>query len=552
MSAMQLSYACGNRSDSVSDCTIGQALQQAAAAWGGRVALVDGTMPGCAGGRWTFDALLRDAEHVARFLLARFRPGEHIAVWAPNRPEWVLLEFGAALAGLTLVTVNPAYRAEELAYVLNQSDAVGLFTVSEYRERNLLAVVDSIRPALPALRANLLLGVWGDSASSTESSSELPAVRPEDIAQIQYTSGTTGMAKGALLTHRGMVNNARFYARCIGATEEDVWLNPMPMFHTAGCGLATLGALQTGGVQVLPAGFDAGLMLRLLETDRASITPCVPTMLLGMLDHPEFSQRNLSSWRLITLGGAPVSPELVRRARRQVGAQVAIGFGQTESSPYITHTSPGDPVEEWITTVGRPLPQCEVKIVDPIHRDTLPIGQIGEICARGYAVMKGYYKNPEATAATLDGEGWLFTGDLGSLDARGYCRIEGRLKDMIIRGGENIYPREIEQLLSDHPAVADAAVVGIPDDVWGEIPVAFIRLSGDVQPTEEELRGFCRQHLAAYKTPRHWRFVAQFPLTASGKIQKFVLRDQFVNSTPHALNRAERTIVGSGEEQGDT
>ena len=535
MSAIQFSYACGSRSDSVNDCTVGQALRQAAAAWAERVALVDGAAPGGTGRRWTFGALLRDAEHVAQFLLARFRPGEHVAVWAPNSPEWVLLEFGAALAGLTLVTVNPAYQAKELAYVLNQSDAVGLLTVREHRGRDLLAVVDAVRPALPALRLILLLGEWGDRTASTDDPATLPTVQPDDIAQIQYTSGTTGFSKGVLLTHRGMANNARFFARCIGATEDDVWVNPMPMFHTAGCGLATLGALQTGGVQVLPAGFDAGLMLRLFETERGSITLCVPTMLLGMLDHPEFSQCNLSSWRLITLGGAPVPPELARRARRQVGAQVAIGFGQTEASPYITHTAPEDPVEEWITTVGRPLPQCEVKIADPIHGHTLPIEQIGEICTRGYGVMKGYYNNPEATAAALDREGWLHTGDLGSLDACGYCRIEGRLKDMIIRGGENIYPREIEQVLFEHPAVADAAVVGIPDEVWGEIPVAFIRLSGDLQPTEEELFGFCRDHLAPFKTPRHWRFVAQFPLTASGKVQKFVLRDQFINSAPHAL-----------------
>jgi len=528
-----MSYACGKRSDRVGDSTVGEALQQAAATWGGRVALVDGTTPSGPGRRWTFDSLLRDAEDVAHFLLARFRPGEHVAVWAPNSPEWVLLEFGAALAGLTLVTVNPAYQAQELAYVLSQSDAVGLFTVREYRQRNLPAVVDEVRSTLPAMRALFLLGEWGGDSVAAHDSGGLPEVRPDDIVQIQYTSGTTGFPKGALLTHRGIANNARFYARCIEATEEDIWVNPMPMFHTAGCGLATLGALQTGGVQVLPPGFDAGLMLRLLEAERGSITLSVPTMLLGMLDHPEFSRRDLSSWRLITLGGAPVPSDLVRRACRQVGAQVAIGFGQTESSPYITHTSPGDPVEEWITTVGRPLPQCEVKIVDPTDSRTLPIGQIGEICTRGYAVMKGYYKNPEATAAALDRDGWLHTGDVGSLDARGYCRIEGRLKDMIIRGGENIYPREIEQLLFEHPAVADAAVVGIPDEVWGEIPVAFVRLSGSVQPTEEELAGFCRRHLASYKTPRHWRFVTQFPLTASGKVQKFVLRDQFIKHAPH-------------------
>ena len=319
MSMISMSCISGSRSDSVSDCTVGEALRQAAATWGGRVALVDGATPSGVGRRWTFDALLRDAEHVARFLLARFRPGEHVAVWAPNSPEWVLLELGAALAGLTLATINPAYQAKELAYVLDRSDAVGLFTVREYRGRDLLAVVDAVRPALPALGAILLLGDWENSATSTGNSGGLPTVQPDKVAQIQYTSGTTGFPKGALLTHRGIANNARFYARCIGATEDDVWVNPMPLFHTAGCGLVTLGALQTGGAQVLPVGFDADLMLRLIEAERGSITLSVPTMLLAMLDHPEFNRCDLSSWRLITLGGAPVAAELVRRASRQVG-----------------------------------------------------------------------------------------------------------------------------------------------------------------------------------------------------------------------------------------
>jgi fatty-acyl-CoA synthase len=360
------------------------------------------------------------------------------------------------------------------------------------------------------------------------SSVSLPAVKPDDVAQIQYTSGTTGFPKGTLLTHRGLTNNGRFYARAIGAGPGDVWINPMPMFHTAGCGLVTLGALQTGGVHVMPPAFDPNLMLQLIRSERGSITLSVPTMLISMLQQLQLNQVDLPSWRLATLGGAPIPPELVRKVQRLTPARVAIGYGQTEASPYITHTLPEDDENEWLGTVGKPLPQCEIKIVNPESGQTVPLGHVGEICTRGYATMKGYFNDEEATRLALDADGWLHTGDLGSIDIKGYCRVQGRLKDMIIRGGENIYPREIEELLLSHPAIVDAAVIGVPDTTWGEIPVAFIRLGDGTRPSDDELRAFCRRHLAPYKTPRHWRFVAQFPQTASGKIQKFALRDQFL------------------------
>jgi fatty-acyl-CoA synthase len=303
------------------------------------------------------------------------------------------------------------------------------------------------------------------------------------------------------------------------------------MFHTAGCGLVTLGALQTGGTHVLPPGFDPGLMLELIEAERGTITLSVPTMLIAMLERAESAGHDLSSWRLATLGGAPVPVELVRRAERMLGLKLGIGFGQTEASPYVTHTYPDDPHPEWTSTVGPPLPQTEVKIVAPGGADPLPIGMVGELCVRGYLLMTGYFDNAEGTAAALDADGWLHTGDLASMDERGYCRIRGRLKDMIIRGGENIYPREIEELLFAHPAVADAAVVGIPDEKWGEVVAAFIRPRAGVRPTEEELFAYCRAHLAPYKTPRHWRFLDAFPQTPSGKVQKFVLRERFLRET---------------------
>jgi fatty-acyl-CoA synthase len=530
---LALSYWPADTSEPVLERTVGDALRDAAARWGDRTALVDGVPAPTYRRRWTYAALLHDAEAVARALLGRFRPGDHVAVWAANSPEWVLLEFGAALAGLTLVTVNPAYLDKELSYVVRQSRAVGLFVMPMYRERSLLDLVAHVRRELPLLRDVIGLGDWAAFIESGSSAQALPRVAPQDIAQIQYTSGTTGFPKGAQLPHRGLANNGRFYGRRIGAGVGDVWVNPMPMFHTAGCGLATLGALQTGGTHVLPPGFDPGLMLELIEAERGTITLSVPTMLIGMLERAESAGRDLSSWRLTTLGGAPVPIELVRRAERTLGVKVAIGFGQTEASPYITHTYPDDPHPNWASTVGRPLPQTEVKIVGSAAGEPLPTGTVGELCVRGYLLMNGYFDNPEGTAAALDADGWLHTGDLATMDELGYCRIQGRLKDMIIRGGENVYPREIEELLFAHPGVAEVAVVGIPDEKWGEVVAAFLRPKPGARPTEDELFAYCRTHLAPYKTPRHWRFVDAFPQTPSGKVQKFVLRERFLReSTP--------------------
>ena len=522
------SYWPADSTEPVLEMTVGDALRRAAADWPDGVALVEGVADAAERRRWTFGALLADAERVARALLVRFTPGEHVAVWAPNSPEWLLLEFGAALAGLTLVTVNPAYLSAELAYVLRQSRAVGLFLAPDYRGRSLLAVAAQVRPDLPLLREVIALAEWPGFVASGDSARALPPVGPDDVAQIQYTSGTTGFPKGALLHHRGLVNNARLFARCLGARPGDVWLNPMPLFHTAGCVMLTLGPLLTGGGQVLAPGFDPALVLALAEAERATITGGVPTMLIALLEHPDLPRRDLSALRGLIAGGAPVPADLVRRAEAAFGAPLSTVFAQTEASPVITQTRPDDPAEARATTVGRPLPQTEVKIVDPATGATVPVGTVGEICARGYLVMRGYFDNPEGSAGAIDAEGWLHTGDLAAMDARGYCRIEGRLKDMIIRGGENIYPREIEAVLSTHPAVGDAAVVGVPDERWGEAVAAFVRPAPGQAPTADELFAHCRAHLAPYKTPRHWRFVEQFPQTPSGKIQKFILRERFV------------------------
>jgi fatty-acyl-CoA synthase len=526
------SHWLADTSRPVLERTVGDALRAAARSYPGRIALVEGIAARHARRSWTYANLLNAAERLAHGLLRRLQPGEHIAVWGNNSPEWLLLELGAALAGLVLVTVNPAFQAAELAYVLRQSKAAACFAPRIYRERDMLAAIEAVRHELPQLREIVPFDALPFAADEENLPARLPEVAPDAIAQIQYTSGTTGFPKGAMLRHRGLVNNARFYAEASGAREGDVWINPLPLFHTAGCGLVTLGALQTGGTHVLLPGFDAALMLDLIETERGSLTLSVPTMAVALLEQPGLATRNLSAWRLAALGGAPVPEELARRIEQLTPARVTIGFGLTEHCPYITHTRPDEPFETRAMTVGRPLPNTEVKIVDPLSGATVPLDTVGEIYARSYAVMHGYFDNADASAHTLDAEGWLRTGDLGSLDAHGYLRVRGRLKDMIIRGGENIYPREIEDVLVTHPGVADAAVIGVPDAHWGEVVVAYIRPAAGARPNEAALFAHCRAHLAPYKTPRHWRFVEYFPQTPSGKIQKYVLREQFASEDP--------------------
>ena len=347
--------------------------------------------------------------------------------------------------------------------------------------------------------------------------------QPGDAAQIQYTSGTTGSPKGALLHHRGLTNNARFFAHLSGLGSGDVYGHAMPFFHTAGCVLATLGSIQAQATHAFLPAFEPGRMLELLERERATLMLGVPTMLIAMLEHPEFGKRDLSSVRTAASGGASVPPEVVRSIESRLGASFCIVYGQTEASPLITQTRPDDTPEDKACTVGQPFPQTEVKIADPTTAEPVPVGAVGELCARGYLVMNEYFDKPEATASAIDADGWLHTGDLGTMDERGYCRITGRLKDMVIRGGENMFPAEIEAVLIEHPAVIEAAVIGVPDHRMGEELAAFVRVSGE-PPDVEQLRAHVRGRLAAPKAPRYWVFLEEFPLTGSGKIQKFVLR----------------------------
>src|SRR6266700_3203162 len=500
------------------ETTVGGVLRAAVWRAPDRVALIEESR-----WEWTYGELLDEAERVARGLLTRFAPGEPVAVWAGNGADWVLLEFAAGLAGLTLVTVNPAYQAEELAHVLGHSGARGVFL----RGGAQAGILAGVRDRLPLLRVVLTLGEWPGLRPAGDGGT-LPEVDPADPAQILYTSGTTGRPKAAVLTHRGLTNNARLAAEAIGLRAGDVLVNPMPYFHVAGCGLITLGLVQTLGTQVVLPRFDPGWMLELIERYRGTVIGGVPTMLTALLAAAARAPRDLSSLRIALSGGATVPPELVRQVEAEFGVPFTLTFAQTESSCSITVTRVSDTEADRAETLGRPLPQTEVKIADVATEATVPCGTVGEICTRGYLVMDGYLGDPEATAAAIDADGWLHTGDLGSMDERGYCRIAGRIKEMIIRGGENIYPREIEAVLTSHPGVAEAAVVGVPDRFWGEVVGAVIRPAFDV--AEAELADYCRGRLAACKTPVRWLFTDGFPLTSTGKIRKDVLSAQLAEA----------------------
>jgi acyl-CoA synthetase (AMP-forming)/AMP-acid ligase II len=489
--------------------------------------------------RWSYAELLEASERAARALLGRFAPGDRVAVWASNIPQWVVLELAAGLAGITIVTVNPALRPQELAYVLGQSQAGGIFLVPAYRGSAMAEMVQQVRGDLPALREVVSFADWEAFCASASAHRPLPEVSSHAPAQIQYTSGTTGFPKGAVLHHRGIVNNARLYTARLGLGPGSVQLSAMPLFHTAGCVMSVLGAVVTRGTLILPPYYDPGLMLELIAAERPAAILGVPTMLIGMLDHPGFRPGQHAIGTAVATGGAVVPPALVGRAEAAFGAPVSIVFAQTEASPVITQTSPQDTFEDRARTLGRPLPQTEVKIADPASGQTVAPGVTGELCTRGYHVMTGYFRDPEKTAAAIDTDGWLHTGDLAAMDERGYCTIAGRLTDMIIRGGENIYPREIEQVLFGHPAVADVAVVGVPDATWGEQVAAFIRPVPGQKPDPDELFAYCREHLAPHKTPRYWTVVEQFPLTPSGKVQKFMLRERFLAQGPDVAIRAE-------------
>jgi len=500
----------------------------------------------------------REVDRVSRALLALgLEQGEHLALWATNWPQWVLLQFATARIGVVLVTINPAYRSHELAYVLKQSDSAALFLIDKFRSSDYYAMVAEALPELvegerghvrsaeyPRLRNVISLtdspaqgmAGWSEFLALAEAvTPETLAARerqlgPQDPINIQYTSGTTGFPKGATLTHRNILLNAYYIGDCQRITSGDRIAISVPFYHCFGCVLGTLCCGIYGSAMIVPFEyFKPEESLAAIEKERATSVYGVPTMFIAMLDCPSRPERDLSSLRTGIMAGSPCPLEIMQRVVGELGArEITIAYGLTEASPVITQTRTEDPLDLRVKTVGRPLPGFEVKLVDPVTGDTLGDDQQGELCARGHGVMLGYYNMPEATARAIDSEGWLHSGDLASRLPNGYYRITGRIKDMVCRGGENIYPREIEEFFYTHPAVQDVAVVGVPDPKYIEELTAWIRLKPGMHLTEDDMRNFCKGHLAHYKVPRYIRFVAEFPQTVTGKIQKFKIREQMI------------------------
>jgi acyl-CoA synthetase (AMP-forming)/AMP-acid ligase II len=517
------------------ETTTGDVLRAAAAAEPERLALVEVGPPDdtlidgvVAGDRtWTYATLLAEAEQAAQWLLSEFTPGERIAVWAPNLPEWVVLQYATGLAGMVLVPVNPALRAAELAYALGQSGAAGLVYLDEFRGTDMAATVREVLPGLPGVRVTLPIREWDRTVRGFEGPVQpLPDVRPGDPAQVQYTSGTTGFPKGAVLHHRGLVANAYLVHRRAEFPMHGTWLTALPLFHTAGCGMSVLGTAASQGTLVLGRFFEPTMLLAAAERWTADFIGGVPAMMGALLQHPDLDSFDLSALKVVASGGDTVPAPMVRAAEERMGARFSTVYGQTELSPIVTQTSPSDSPEEKAETAGRPLDHVEVKVVDPATNRTVACHETGEICARGYQVMAGYLDMPDATAETIDPEGWVHTGDLGTMDERGFVRVTGRIKDMIIRGGENIYPREIEAALAEHPRVLGALVVGLPSPEWGEIVAAVVKVA-DVgeAPTATDLHDHVRARLAPHKTPKQWYLAEEFPANAMGKLQKFRVKD---------------------------
>ena len=533
--------------------TIGQLLDEQSKKYPQREALVyaDRDL------RMTYEELNRQSRLVARGLMALgIEKGEHIAVWTTNVPEWVQLQFGTGKMGAPIVTVNTNYRASELEYLLKQSDATTIFLIENYRDHSFMNTLQELCPELehcepgnlqskrlPLLKNVILIGEtkypgvlnWSDVLSAAEQVTEeqldqrQQALHYNDVINIQYTSGTTGFPKGVMLSHYNLVNNAINIAECMRLTSEDRLCIPVPFFHCFGCVIGTLAITTCGGTMVPVQEFSPAEVLRTVEKEKCTALHGVPTMFISELNLPNFSSFNLSTLRTGVMAGSNCPIEVMKAVIDKMGMKdITICYGQTEASPVITQTRSDDPLSLKVETVGRALPNLEVKIVIPGTNEEAAPNEQGELCTRGYHVMKGYYNNPEETLLAINEDNWLHTGDLATMDEAGYIRVTGRLKDMIIRGGENLYPREIEEFLYTHPKISDVQVAGVPDPIYGEEAAAWIILREGEQATEEEIRDYCRDKISRHKIPRHIFFIDNYPMTASGKVQKYRLREDFV------------------------
>lgn len=523
---MPLEQSMRPRDDSVAlvDHTVGSLLTERAAERGDVVALI-GTNAAGEPTRLTYAELLGAAEHVARALLRRVRPGEFVALWAPNVVEWPVVQYGAALAGVTLVALNPAFRAHDLAYALDHSGARLLIHAERNRDDDMAELVRQVRRDRAQLREVISLAEWDEFLAEGDPGTALLDAHPDDPVMLQYTSGTTGAPKGVLLRHRSLVNVAKLSMEAAEVDPGSVCVNPLPMFHTAACVVGTLGPLWLGGCEVLVRQFTPAPVLDLIAREKASVLFSVPTVLGALLETAR-QTGDVPRLRTVMVGAANAPRALIEAADQVFGARVHNLFGQTELAPVLSMTRRTDSHDDVVHTVGRPLPQVDCKIIDPASGDTQPLGMPGEICARGYQQLIEYLNDERETARTVDADGWAHTGDLGTMDARGVITLTGRLKDLVIRGGENIAPAEIESCLADHDEVLEVAVVGIPDEKWGESVGVAVRLRRPpADGVRAALEAHCRQRLMSFKVPQHWFHAEELPVTPTGKVQRFKLLD---------------------------
>ena len=553
MAAPSFSYVQGASETPLLGETIGQFFDSACEQWSSRPALVVRHQ----NVRMSYGELRHAVDKLATGLLTLgLEPGDRVGIWSPNNSEWVLTQFATAKAGLILVNINPAYRTAELEYALNKVGCKALILAERFKTSDYVGMLRELAPELshaaagrleaprlPALRSVIVLGdAWhpgafrfgdvlarGGAAEAQRLFDLAPHLQFDDPINIQFTSGTTGFPKGATLSHHNILNNGFFIGEAMRLTPEDRLCIPVPLYHCFGMVLGNLAALTHGACMVFPGeGFDPLTTLETVAEERCTALHGVPTMFIAQLDHPEFRRFDLSSLRTGIMAGSPCPIEVMKRAVAEMHlSEITIAYGMTETSPVSFQSSTDDPLDRRVSTVGRVQPHLEVKIVD-LNGRIVPRGMPGELLTRGYSVMLGYWGDQERTREAIDAARWMHTGDLATIDAEGYCNIVGRIKDMVIRGGENVYPREIEEFLYRHPKIQDVQVIGVPDDRYGEEICAWVKLRPGASATEEEIKAFCRDQIAHYKVPRYIKFVDEFPMTVTGKIQKFIMRERTI------------------------
>ncbi len=551
MGGLATSYVSGTSTVPLLGETVGARFDRTVGSWGDRPGLIVRQQ----GIRWSWQELGERVDEFAAGLLAfGLRPGERIGIWSPNNAEWIITQFAAAKAGLILVNINPAYRLTELEYALNKVGCRALVTATAFKTSDYAGMLTRLAPELahavpgklraerlPTLELVIQIGArtipgafafediagLGGAAGRALLAELGGRLQFDDPINIQFTSGTTGAPKGATLTHHNILNNGLFVGEAMRLTEQDLLCIPVPLYHCFGMVMGVLGCLTHGTAMVFPGeGFDPLATLQTVAEERCTALYGVPTMFIAQLDHPEFARFDLGSLRTGIMAGAPCPIEVMRRCIEVMHlSEITIAYGMTETSPVSFQTTADDPIERRVSTVGRVHPHLEVKIID-VEGRVVPPGTPGELCTRGYSVMLGYWDDDERTRQAIDRAGWMRTGDLATIDAEGYCAIVGRIKDMVIRGGENVYPREVEEFLYRHPKISDVQVFGVPDPKYGEELCAWVRLREGESMTEDEVRDFCRGQIAHYKVPRFVRFVEDFPMTVTGKMQKFLMRAQ--------------------------